>query len=30
MGEIQIEDQFVVTAKGGVRLNDLPHEIVEV
>jgi len=30
VGEIQIEDQFVVTAGGGVRLNDLPHQIVEV
>lgn len=30
MGEIQIEDQFVVTAKGGVRLNDIPHQIAEI
>jgi Xaa-Pro aminopeptidase len=30
VGEIQIEDQFVVTAGGGLRLNDLPHQIVEV
>jgi Xaa-Pro aminopeptidase len=29
-GEFQIEDQFVVTAGGGVRLNDIPHEITEV
>ena len=29
-GDIQIEDQFVVTAGGGVRLNDVPHEITEV
>jgi len=29
-GEIQIEDQFVVTAKGGVRLNDVPHQIFEI
>lgn len=29
-GEIQIEDQFVVTEGGGLRLNDLPHQIVEI
>jgi len=30
MGEMQIEDQFVVTAEGAVRLNDIPHEVTEV
>jgi Xaa-Pro aminopeptidase len=30
MGEMQIEDQFVVTGNGAVRLNDIPHEITEV
>ncbi len=30
MGEMQIEDQFVVTQEGAVRLNDIPHEITEV
>jgi Xaa-Pro aminopeptidase len=29
-GEIQIEDQFVVTGAGAVRLNDIPHQITEV
>jgi Xaa-Pro aminopeptidase len=29
-GDIQIEDQFVVTQRGAVRLNDVPHEITEV
>jgi Xaa-Pro aminopeptidase len=29
-GDIQIEDQFVVTKRGAVRLNDVPHEITEV
>jgi Xaa-Pro aminopeptidase len=29
-GDIQIEDQFVVTERGAVRLNDVPHEITEV
>ena len=29
-GDFQIEDQFVVTANGAVRLNDIPHEIFEV
>jgi len=29
-GELQIEDQFVVTGKGAVRLNGIPHEITEV
>ena len=28
-GEIQIEDQFVVTEKGAVRLNDIPQQIIE-
>jgi len=30
IGEMQIEDQFVVTQEGGVRLNDIPHVITEV
>jgi Xaa-Pro aminopeptidase len=29
-GDLQIEDQFVVTDGGAVRLNDIPHEITEV
>jgi len=29
-GEIQIEDQFMVTGAGAVRLNDIPHQITEV
>ena len=29
-GDFQIEDQFVVTKTGAVRLNDIPHEIFEV
>jgi len=29
-GEIQIEDQFVVTRRGAVRLNDIPQQITEV
>jgi Xaa-Pro aminopeptidase len=29
-GDLQIEDQFVVTKNGAVRLNDIPHEIFEV
>ena len=29
-GDFQIEDQFVVTGEGAVRLNDIPHEITEV
>ncbi len=29
-GDLQIEDQFVVTGNGAVRLNDIPHEITEV
>jgi len=29
-GDFQIEDQFVVTENGAVRLNDIPHEIFEV
>jgi hypothetical protein len=29
-GEIQIEDQFVVTSGGGVRLNEIPQRITEV
>jgi Xaa-Pro aminopeptidase len=29
-GDFQIEDQFVVTPEGAVRLNDIPHEITEV
>ena len=29
-GDFQIEDQFVVTKTGAVRLNDIPHEIIEV
>ncbi|MCF8070188.1 MAG: Xaa-Pro peptidase family protein [Desulfobacterales bacterium] len=29
-GDIQIEDQFLVTKAGGVRLNDIPHKIFEV
>jgi len=29
-GDFQIEDQFVVTGKGAVRLNDIPHQITEV
>jgi Xaa-Pro aminopeptidase len=29
-GDFQIEDQFVVTKNGAVRLNDIPHEIFEV
>jgi Xaa-Pro aminopeptidase len=29
-GEIQIEDQFVVTSAGGVRLNEIPQQITEV
>jgi Xaa-Pro aminopeptidase len=30
VGDFQIEDQFVVTKNGGVRLNDIPHKIFEV
>lgn len=30
MGEMQIEDQFVVKQEGAVRLNDIPHVITEV
>lgn len=29
-GDLQIEDQFVVTQNGAVRLNDIPHKIFEV
>lgn len=29
-GDFQIEDQFVVKDAGAVRLNDVPHEIIEV
>jgi Xaa-Pro aminopeptidase len=29
-GDFQIEDQFVVTKNGAVRLNDIPHKIFEV
>lgn len=29
-GELQIEDQFVVKDRGAVRLNAIPHEIVEI
>ncbi|MBW2567424.1 MAG: hypothetical protein JRE24_11250, partial [Deltaproteobacteria bacterium] len=29
IGELQIEDQFVVTKKGAVILNDIPHKIFE-
>ena len=29
-GEIQIEDQFVVTSGGAVRLNEIPQRITEV
>jgi Xaa-Pro aminopeptidase len=29
-GDLQIEDQFVVKPGGAVRLNDVPHEIIEV
>jgi len=29
-GDLQIEDQFVVTGNGAVRLNAIPHEITEV
>jgi Xaa-Pro aminopeptidase len=29
-GDLQIEDQFAVTKNGGVRLNDIPHEIFEI
>jgi len=29
-GDFQIEDQFVVTPQGAVRLNDIPHEITEI
>ena len=29
-GDFQIEDQFVVTKGGAVRLNDIPHKIFEV
>ena len=29
-GDLQIEDQFVVKENGAVRLNDVPHEIIEV
>jgi Xaa-Pro aminopeptidase len=28
-GDLQIEDQFVVTKSGAVRLNDIPHKIFE-
>jgi Xaa-Pro aminopeptidase len=30
VGDFQIEDQFVVTKNGAVRLNDIPHKIIEV
>jgi Xaa-Pro aminopeptidase len=30
VGNFQIEDQFVVTKNGAVRLNDIPHKIFEV
>jgi Xaa-Pro aminopeptidase len=30
VGDFQIEDQFVVTKNGAVRLNDIPHKIFEV
>jgi Xaa-Pro aminopeptidase len=30
VGDFQIEDQFVVTKSGAVRLNDIPHKIIEV
>ena len=29
-GDLQIEDQFVVTKNGATRLNDIPHKIFEV
>jgi Xaa-Pro aminopeptidase len=29
-GDFQIEDQFVVTKNGAIRLNDVPHKIFEV
>jgi Xaa-Pro aminopeptidase len=29
-GDLQIEDQFVVTKNGAIRLNDIPHKIFEV
>jgi Xaa-Pro aminopeptidase len=29
-GDFQIEDQFVITKDGGVRLNDIPQIIFEV
>jgi len=29
-GDMQIEDQFVVTGSGAVRLNTIPHRITEV
>ena len=29
-GDLQIEDQFVVTGNGAIRLNDIPHKIFEV
>ncbi|MHC4707663.1 MAG: M24 family metallopeptidase [Planctomycetota bacterium] len=29
IGELQIEDQFVVTKEGAVTLNDIPHKIFE-
>jgi len=29
VGDLQIEDQFLVTETGSERLNDIPQEIIE-
>ena len=30
VGEMQLEDQFVIKKRGSERLNDIPQEIIEI